>query len=54
MNYDGLIKCSFSCDSNKNIILMKEDKLEIIHTSLNKTVFKMQPNVQEFMNLVDF
>lgn len=34
--------------------MMKEDKLEVIHTPLNKTVYKMQPNIQEYMNFVDF
>ncbi|KAL4495116.1 hypothetical protein ABPG72_007223 [Tetrahymena utriculariae] len=52
--FEGLVKCDFSCDNEENIIVLTDEKLELIHIPKEKVIFKMKSSVQEQMNFADF
>ncbi|EAS00066.1 hypothetical protein TTHERM_00891190 (macronuclear) [Tetrahymena thermophila SB210] len=52
--FEGLVKCDFSCGNEDNIIVLTDEKLEVIHTTKEKVIFKMKSSVQEQMNFADF
>ncbi|KAL4453345.1 hypothetical protein ABPG74_017552 [Tetrahymena malaccensis] len=54
--FEGLVKCDFSCDNeeNNNIIVLTDEKFELIHTPKEKVIYKIKSSVQEQMNFTDF
>lgn len=50
---DGLIRCTFSSDDDKNIIILTENKLEVVVTPLSKTVYKRLADIQQHMTFAD-